>query len=109
MLTILRVGLLASIATAAVTPNDRVHDIPIPVSLSQANFDNLPHHRADRLRVTLHRGRPLQVFSAGSNQHGQLGVGDRLDRNVPWPLAYGPYSATVCQSRMPRNRSMTSN
>lgn len=36
-MVVLRLGLLVTLATAAVTPNDRVHDIPIPVSLSQAN------------------------------------------------------------------------
>jgi alpha-tubulin suppressor-like RCC1 family protein len=40
-----------------------------------------------------------QVLSCGRNQYGQLGVGDRVDKDVPWPLAFGPYSATVPESQ----------
>ena len=39
-----------------------------------------------------------QLLSCGRNQYGQLGVGDRVDKDVPWTLAFGPYSDTVSQT-----------
>jgi hypothetical protein len=95
----------AELIAATVTPSDR--DTPIQVSISQVDWLLLPCQPLQlvnvlflsrwllsfaRMRVTLPAS---QLFACGSNRHGQLGVGDRFDRDIPWPLAFGPYSATV--------------
>ena len=50
---------------------------------------------ASELRSHANTPARLQLLAFGRNVHGQLGVGDRFDRDIPWPLALGPYSATV--------------
>lgn len=49
-----------------------------------------------------------QVLGFGSNYHGQLGVGDRIDRDLPWPLPFGPYSATVVRASATWSFALTS-
>ena len=97
----------AELISATVTPSHR--DTPIQDSISQVDLLLLPCQSLQlvkplqlvlsrnllsfaRMRMPLHA---LQLLACGSNRHGQLGVGDRFDRDIPWPLAFGPYSATV--------------
>jgi len=91
----------AELISATVTPSHR--DTPIQDSISQVDWLLLPCQSLQlvkslqllsfaRMRIPLHA---LQLLACGSNRHGQLGVGDRFDRDIPWPLAFGPYSATV--------------
>ena len=90
--------------SATVNPSDR--EIPIHDSLSQVEcvlharqhpFGESSQRGTDGGAVRSHTYFPhaLQMHACGSNHHGQLGIGDRLDRDAPWPLAFGPYSATV--------------